>query len=56
MCLDMVDQKRDPNNPVTITDGTGIDIVPVFAIPRIRLDDPEVEADRRPFGFASPDA
>ena len=56
MCLDMVDPKRDPNNPVTITDGTGIDIIPVFAIRRIRLDDPEVEADRRPFGFAAADA
>ena len=55
MCLDMLDVSRDPGSPVTITDDTGVGIIPLTSIRRIRLDDPETGSNRRPFGFAAPD-
>lgn len=54
LCLDMLDVERDPGQPVSITDDNGVEIIPIQAIRRIRLDDPETAGEKRPFGFADP--
>ena len=42
---------RNLDQPTSVVDGDSITVIPTHAIRAIRLRDPEVSGDRRPFGF-----